>query len=285
MQYIDSEQQYGYWYHDDHRDHVREEGFYHTYDSLFEHKVHIFLPQEYKHNTSARYPVLYMNDGQCTFWNGGLINKSWCISESLAHLWKEGKVRKIIVVGIEPKDRSREYTHDKALEGQAYGGLHDYANWLCGLKSNFVDVHYRTQSESSLTGIGGASLGGLASFYISTVHPDHFGIGICMSSSLWVGAPFKDTHIRDSTLVRAATPGLENKYSRPRLWIDWGFPESLQFEKIARRSKEIVDILNVDFGYQEGIDLFVYEDEWGVHNEDSWSGRFPYVLQCFYGNN
>jgi len=284
QQFIDEEHRYGYWVHEDFRDFVREEGYYHTYDSLFDHKIHIFLPQEYKSpDNTTRYPVLYMNDGQCTFWNGGLINKSWNISESLARLWKEGSVKKMIVVGIEPKDRMLEYTHDQTWGDRPYGGLDDYANWLCGLKDNFIDFYYRTVRDPKITAIGGASLGGLAAFYASTVHPDHFGIGICMSSSLWVGLHDASQNIKDSTLIKAARSGLASS-NGPKLWIDWGVPESFQFEKIAIRSREIVELLLAEYNYKESINLFVFEDPWGVHNEDSWSGRFPYVLKNLFSN-
>jgi hypothetical protein len=62
-------------------------GHFHTYDEFrvsHEHaprKIHVLIPINYlSHNQSKRYPVIYMNDGQTAFWNGGLANKSWNVS-------------------------------------------------------------------------------------------------------------------------------------------------------------------------------------------------------------
>lgn len=62
-------------------------GHFHTYDEFrvwHDHaprRIHVLIPLDYwSNNHPKRYPVIYMNDGQTAFWNGGLANKSWSVS-------------------------------------------------------------------------------------------------------------------------------------------------------------------------------------------------------------
>lgn len=64
-------------------------GFFHTFDAISVYKpngekypprkVHIFVPRNYE-GSNQRYPVVYFNDGNTTFWPGGLANKSWKVA-------------------------------------------------------------------------------------------------------------------------------------------------------------------------------------------------------------
>ena len=68
-------------------------GSFHTYDTLtihgnhhhyyhnIPHKIHVYLPKDYE-NSGLQYPVIYLNDGDNAFWEGGLVNKSLCVSTS-----------------------------------------------------------------------------------------------------------------------------------------------------------------------------------------------------------
>ena len=62
-------------------------GHFHTYHDFCvssEHpsrKIHVFIPIDYlTYSGKKRYPVIYMNDGNNSFWNGGTSNKSWKVS-------------------------------------------------------------------------------------------------------------------------------------------------------------------------------------------------------------
>ena len=62
-------------------------GHFHTYDNFCvssqhpSRKIHVFIPIDYLTNSEQkRYPVIYMNDGQTSFWKGGLANKSWNVN-------------------------------------------------------------------------------------------------------------------------------------------------------------------------------------------------------------
>ncbi len=115
-------------------------GFFHTFDSFKlegntnGRKIHVLVPRDYE-SSNDKYPVLYFNDGNTTFWPGGLGNKSWQIAESLSKIGKS----KVIVVAIHPIDREYEYTHTYWLPLRKYGGLDDYANYLVKLKGNFLN--------------------------------------------------------------------------------------------------------------------------------------------------
>jgi enterochelin esterase-like enzyme len=71
----------------------------------------IWLPPGYAAaaNASHRYPVLYMLDGQILFddCRGGV--PEWHVGETLTRLIEAGTVRPLIVVGIDPGQRNREF--------------------------------------------------------------------------------------------------------------------------------------------------------------------------------
>jgi hypothetical protein len=65
-------------------------GHFHTYDNFYvsseypSRKIHVFVPVDYMTNIEEkRYPVIYMNDGQTSFWKGGPGNKSWHVNYHL----------------------------------------------------------------------------------------------------------------------------------------------------------------------------------------------------------
>jgi predicted alpha/beta superfamily hydrolase len=74
-----------------------------------------------------------------------------------------------------------------------------------------IDREYRTWPNAENTGLGGSSLGGLASLYIGFRHPLVFGKLIVMSPSLWWAQ-------RD-ILSRIRAPA---KHPGQKIWLDVG---------------------------------------------------------------
>ena len=74
------------YFHDESDNNITS-GHFHTYDEFCvssnhpPRKLHIFIPIDYlTNNNQKRYPVIYMNDGQTSFWKGGIANKTWNVS-------------------------------------------------------------------------------------------------------------------------------------------------------------------------------------------------------------
>lgn len=285
------------WVHDD----GFTSGFFHTFDQLgvggpgdVPRKVHVFLPPDYE-TTCARYPVVYMNDGDTTFWPGGIGNKSWNVAQSLESLYSTGAVPHLLIVAIVPLQREIEYTHTFWAEGHDCCGAAGYADYVADKIKPFVDAHYRTEPAREHTAIVGSSHGGLVSFLAAGLRPDAFGMAGCLSPSFWAGldgiqggqlpgGPLEGSLLLDLTQQTLSDPSL-----RPRLWIDWGLVRTGGFHNAVieaaatARGIEMVSLLQASHGYVEGATLHHVEDPAGEHDEDSWAGRFPEVMMAFFG--
>ncbi len=284
------------WVHDD----QKSAGYFHTYDALVPksgteaHKVHVFLPRGYSGGGCKRYPVIYMNDGNTSFWPGGSANKTWGVAEVLADAYAKRTVREVIVVAIEPVERNREYTHTPWLLGEACCGASVYAAFLADAVVPFVDAAYRTKKGRADTFVLGSSHGGLSAFYVSTRRPEVFGGAIAMSSSFWVGQDDRVTGsiggpLSGSALIAQVGPNLTAS-NKPRLYLDWGlvrdggFHNAIIEERATVRGREMATLLEgAPYGYVRDRDLFTVEDPKGEHEEISWGRRLGRALATIVG--
>lgn len=281
------------WFHDEGYSY----GVFHTYDAFkvagpsdAPRKVHVFVPRDYA-QSGRRYPVIYMNDGNTTFWPGGAAGKAWQVAETLSDLREAGSIEDVIVVAIHPIDREREYTHAFWAPGRACCGLDSYTNYVAQHVKGFMDANYRTKPEADSTMIIGSSHGGLAAFYMATRRPDVFGNAAALSSSFWAGLDFfgvsRGGPLASSALVSPVASLLRDSARRPRLWIDWGmrrdggFHNSVIENMATDRGREMVQILT-GAGYTLGSDLFRHEDAIGGHDEDAWAYRFGLIMEAFF---
>jgi len=281
------------WQHDEGDDY----GYFHTYDSFNAppakcRKIHVLLPREYEANQTKKYPVIYMQDGNTVFWQGGVFGKSWRVQRLLssAHI----NLGLVIIVAILPIDRAFEYTHGYCCKdcGPNFGGIKDYANYVANTIKPFIDENYRTLTDAKHSFALGSSHGGTAAFWLATLHPDKFGNAICFSPSLGVGIDLNfnfdySKKLIDSKLKQDSHVTLSDRKKRPNLYIHWGLKRhgGIHNEQIERiitmRAKEFVDILKDNYGYVADKDLYLYEDHNGGHEEDDWSRHFISALSKF----
>ncbi|MDJ0697868.1 alpha/beta hydrolase-fold protein [Mastigocoleus sp. MO_188.B34] len=278
------------WYHDEGDD----SGYFHTYDALvIEHdrdmprKIHVFLPRNYSADGYG-YPVVYMNDGNTTFWPDGLSPYSWEVPKTLSKLYQKQEIQPIIVVAIHPLNRSHEYLHVKEFSApfkREGGGLFDYGSYLVRLK-NFIDCSYNTLKSNHHTAIVGSSHGGLAAFHTGCVYGEYFGKVGALSPSFWAGGVLQ---LQQTSLISQLDRFLEpSNHNRPQIWIDWGCQRlngfhNLLFEsQAACLGKSMVNLLQQKYNYVLGKDLFKYEDLIGGHDERAWAYRFGLLLKQYY---
>jgi pimeloyl-ACP methyl ester carboxylesterase len=290
------------WFHD----HGHWGGFFHTYDHLQvggdldrPRKIHVFVPRDYEFSGKS-YPVIYMNDGDTSFFPGGAYHKTWNMAQILSRLYVTNRIGKVIVVAVCPLNRDYEYTH-APVWGKDWGGLDEYARYLAYNLKGFIDEHYRTIPEPEQTLILGASHGGLAAFYTAIKYPSQFRLVAALSPSFWVGLDsvidFFFVTLSDffcsldtSSLFSLAGRTLSNSHQRLKIYLDWGLirqgghHNSFIEERATTRGKEMQSLLINSFGYRQNEDLFVVEDPLGQHTEESWSARLENVLEIFYGN-
>ncbi len=266
-------------------------GSFHTFDAFRPegtqapaHKVHVFLPRGYA-QSNARYPVVYVNDGDTTFFPDGALRKNWRLHEALERLAERGPDSRLIAVAIVPVNRNEEYTHAPVAGRSGCCGLEAYATFITGPVKTFIDTHYRTRPDVQNTFTLGASHGGLAAFFTAARYPDRVGGAVAMSSSFWVGLdsllggglPFPSS-LRGSTLVRMLDTSLRRAEVLPRMYLDWGLvrtggPHNSIIEALATaRGREMASLLREDYGFDADT-LKTVEDAAGAHDEDSWARR------------
>lgn len=170
--------------------------------------IDVWLPKGY--NTSEKYAVIYMHDGQMLFdatttWN----KQAWEVDEVAGKLNADGKVKKFIVVGIWnlPNKRHPEYFPQKPYESltaiqkdtvtaqlqkagrtkevfKPYSDL--YLKFLVTELKPFIDKRFATAGDKDNTFIAGSSMGGLISLYAICEYPKVFGGAACLSTH-WPG--------------------------------------------------------------------------------------------------
>lgn len=169
--------------------------------------VDVWLPAGYQ--TSKKYAVLYMHDGQMLFDSTTTWNKQeWGIDETLAQLMNE-KIRDCIVVGIwnSGKNRHIDYFPQKPFESidpEEQDSLYSakrgngisvfsgkvqsdaYLRFLVTELKPFIDISYATKKDRENSFIAGSSMGGLISMYALCEYPEVFGGAACLSAH-WPG--------------------------------------------------------------------------------------------------
>ncbi|HEV7473073.1 MAG TPA: alpha/beta hydrolase-fold protein [Pyrinomonadaceae bacterium] len=239
--------------------------------------VIVYLPPGYDADKRKRYSVFYLHDGQNLF-DGAtsfIPGQEWRVDETAQKLIDAGKIEPLLIVGINNagKDRIDEYTPAKDAKYQAGGKADLYGRMLVEELMPFIDAHYRTRRGAAHTGLGGSSLGGLVSLYLSLKYPRVFGRAAVVSPSVWF-ANKQIVHYVE------ALP----KKSNVRIWMDIGTKESGTPEEAQRAvtdTRLLKDTL-VKKGWKLGKDLSYVEAEGAEHNEAAWAARMESILTFLF---
>ncbi|MCJ7421378.1 alpha/beta hydrolase [Sphingomicrobium astaxanthinifaciens] len=202
-------------------------------------EVWVWTPPSYGRDPRARYPVLYVHDGQNLFDPAFAdAGQAWGIDEAITRLAARGDLREWIVVGIRsPRERWRALFPEKlydflpaarqralaeprgALVGDAYLG------WMVERLKPYIDRRYPTHAGPENTAVMGAALGGLTSLYAVAEYPHVFGQGAALSARF--ALPDADTGPADPVgdIVAAWDAYLDSTHIDPQrnaLYLDHG---------------------------------------------------------------
>lgn len=151
--------------------------------------LRVYLPPGYA-NTSRRFPVLYMHDGQNLFDDATSYAGEWGVDESLDALAKSHGLE-VIVAGIDngQEQRMSELNPWPGLifrirVGPAEG--EEYMDFVVKVVKPWIDARYRTLPDRANTAIMGSSMGGLISDYAIHRYPQVFSKAGIFSPSYWV---------------------------------------------------------------------------------------------------
>jgi len=244
----------------------------------YQRTVYVLLPPGYESDPAARYPVLYMHDGQNLFdASTAFIGVEWRVDETVTRMVESGQIEPIIVVGVSNAGdrRAAEYT-PVADDVRGGGDAARYADFLVGELKPFIDSTYRTLPDAEHTGIMGSSLGGIVSIYIAWARPGAFSrVGAMSTSYKWA-----DGQIIDFVSAQPAPRGV-------RVWIDMGTAEDRDdsdgdgVPDIIALHRRMRDVL-VSRGLEPGRTLAYVEDEGARHDERAWAARLPAALRFLF---
>ncbi len=229
----------------------------------------IYLPPDYNKNKIKRYPVLYIHNGENIFDKStAQNNEEWHADEIVQSLILQKKINDIIIVGINSKNETADYTPytDKKKGG---GKGNEYIQFIINTIKPFIDNTYRTKKDTLNTGICGYAHGGLISLYAVFKYPDIFSMAGVMSPSLY----WADKKIL--TLIK------KNKKLNIKLWIDVDKKEDKNILHLTRTLQNILKLK----GYKEKEDFIYLQYKKTNHSTKTWSERFPMLLKFFFSRS
>ncbi len=237
--------------------------------------VLVYLPPGYRRTRNRRYPVLYLHDGQNVFDAATAFGgNEWGVDETAQRLISEKLAEPVIIVAVANagEDRIHEYapTKGRIEEGKrkrSKGLLRKYGQFLVEELKPFIDGNYRTLPEAEHTGLGGSSLGGLATLSLGLWFPQVFRRLLVMSPSIWWD---------DAVLLKLVDKVNEDARPPLKIWLDTGTAEPGW-----ERAQTLRDAL-LEKGWRLYDDLQYTEDEGAGHTEAAWGHRIDAALRFLY---
>ncbi len=217
----------------------------------------VLRPRGYSQNTSRRYPVLYMHDGQNVFDQGPF--GTWNADETAAQLIREGTMREMIIVGVDnTANRIPNYLPpDDTFSGQP-GRANLYAQFLINELKPVIDANYRTLTGREETSTMGSSLGGLVSLYLGWDYSGTFSKIGAMSGS-WQFANFPNrVRLGPKRGIRIYMDSGDSGTSQDNAWPCFDLRDG-----ISRLAYVLERDLKHTIGYGQ------------QHNEAAWAARLP----------
>jgi enterochelin esterase-like enzyme len=241
--------------------------------------LRVWLPPGYDDlaNSSRRYPVLYLNDGQNLFEaSTSFTGVEWQVDETSDRLIREGVIPPLIIVGIDNggEDRMREYMPYRSMQPILRVQRSRYPNFLLKEVMRFVTRNYRVAAGPENTGLGGSSLGALIALYTALRRPNVIGRLLLESPSLWAS---NRQIIKDSR---------GNKCWPERIFLATGTAEAGRKDidqSTVDDVRELAAILR-----RAGLDdrcLRFVVDNGAPHHEAAWARRFPEALAFLFGKS
>jgi enterochelin esterase-like enzyme len=209
-------------------------------------------------------PVLYMFDGQNVFDDEPSYAGGWHLHRAVHALSRRAGAAPV-VVGVDHGGPAR--IAELAPWGRAEARTDALLDWIVGTLVPRIRGEFDVSSAPGEVGVGGSSLGGLAALYAHFRNPEHFGLVLSMSPSLWVG--------RGRIFEYVA--------SRPKPWTSRIYLDAGGLEAgggVLRAAERLAGELR-GRGWDDGSLRFVAAKR-GRHDEKSWRRRAPGALTFLY---
>lgn len=228
-------------------------------EGLLPRDLIVWLPDGYT-NSSDRYNVLYMHDGQNIIDPAtSSFGVDWQVDETMSTLIASGEFPPTIVVGIyNTVQRTQDYTPGKQADS--------YLELIRNTIKPLIDSTYRTKPERANTFIAGSSYGGMISMQAIWENSDLFSAALCFSPA------FKTDAFNYVTKVRNTVNPPNNIF----IYLDNG---GVGLEAILQSGiDEIMPVLQ-EKGLIENEHWVFIQDVEARHFEGDWAKRFPNALR------
>lgn len=265
--------------------------------------VTVYLPPGYAQST-ARYPVLYANDGQDMQAVG--------LQETLAKLYGEHAIEPVLVVAIDMlHDRASGYGLSDRQRGQSVVGgsrigaiglrAADYSSWVATSLVPYIDAHYRTRADARQRTVMGWSLGALNAFNLGWQYPEVFGKVGAMSPSFWLAGDRSSAQAVQGSRLAQAMVDHGPKRDGLKFWFAAGTAEETNDRDHDGVIDVIDDLQDLVGGYRgDGVqrrglrqlgytttgtdaDVTVFLLPGGHHQQASWAKMLPVFLRWAFG--
>jgi len=237
--------------------------------------VLVYLPPDYRRFSRKDYPVLYLHDGQNVFDAatafGGV---EWGMDETAERLIQKKLIEPLIIVAVANtgEERIHEYAPTRGVidtrakrKKRSRGLARLYGDFLINELKPFIDRKYRTKREAAFTGLGGSSLGGLATLAIGILYPQAFSRLIVMSPSIWW----------DDFAIYRLVDSIEQKPPL-KIWLDTGTAEPGWEQGRELRNR----LIEKDWKLLD--DLQYLEVKGADHSEAAWAWRVEPALRFLF---
>jgi S-formylglutathione hydrolase FrmB len=242
------------------------------------------------------------------------------LEATLARLYREGALQKLIVVAIDAVDRMDTYGLSDRPQARSivipsrFGAIgthaHEYSAWITGRLVPYIDANYRTDPTPQARAVLGWSLGALNAFSIAWQYPETFGTLGAFSPSFWVAADNSSAKtIQKTRLVHRIVDGSARRPGM-RMWFSVGTAEETDDRDGDGIIDAIDDVQDVIVGYKaadgfatrglvqlgyssnldyaqrktRGDDIVLYLLQGGQHNQSSWARMLSEFLLWAFPN-
>lgn len=230
-----------------------------------ERDLFAYLPPS--HGTGARFPVVYMLDGQNLFDDATAHSGvEWRVDETMEELAHEGLEAIVVGIPAAPGDERRvEYSGDKAAQ---------HLSFVADTVRPLVEMSFDVDARREARGIAGSSLGGVASLHAVYTRPETFGFAGVFSPAFWWTGDDRWFELVERTPAPDA-----------RIYLDVGDAEMQEDEQTRRRYVDGFERMAALLR-QQGFDdrsLRTMFDRGGAHHETDWARRLPDALRFLLG--
>lgn len=258
-------------------------------------QVDVWLPEGYDPNSSHRYPVVYMHDGQLSFHIATSpfagMDLFWEVDKAMTRLASAKEIAPAIVVSVWMADwskgaRAAEYMPQKVVTPAVWqtmlnNGWGDkegndtltsdlYLRFLVEELKPFIDSNYSTNPNRSHTLMMGASMGGLISAYAIAEYPEIYGAAACLSTD-WAMSEGAVARWFDDHWPSAGGHRIYFDLGTETYDAHYG-PYQAQMDEVMR-----------NHGYTEGVDWTTQRFAGADHSPRAWRERLHVPLQFLLG--